>query len=415
MTFRLRKTRRLLWALLPIVSALAAPEGAEAQAPGAGPPAVGVVRVEEQPLTQTSEFLGRIQATDRVNIVARVSGFLEKRFFEEGSEVKKGESLYRIEQPPFKAEVDARRAVVDQLKAQLENAKLTLDRAKSLLGGPAGQQSAYDSALAQQRSFAAQVLGAQAQLQTAEINLGYTDIVAPITGKIGRTAITEGNYVTPSSGTLTTIVSQDPMYVVFPVAVRAVNELVARYATRGGFEAVRIKLRLPDGRIYEKEGEVNFVDNTVSTDTDTIILRGTIPNPQLTISKGVAIRTLSDGEFVRVILEGVQPVQAVAVPRAAVLTDQQGDYVFVIGADNKAELRRIELGQTTGATAFVLKGLTKGENIVVEGLQRVKPGQPVLPGPPAPQPGAQSNAAQPTSANGAPAAPATKKPDDGKR
>ncbi|MBT3071272.1 efflux RND transporter periplasmic adaptor subunit [Rhodomicrobium sp. Az07] len=414
MTFRLRKTRRLLWALLPIVSAFAAVEGAEAQAPAAGPPAVGVVRAEEQPLTQTSEFLGRIQATDRVNIVARVSGFLEKRFFDEGSDVKKGEPLYRIEQPPFKAEVDARRAVVDQLKAQLENAKLTLDRAKSLLGGPAGQQSAYDSALAQQRSFAAQVLGAQAQLQTAEINLGYTDIVAPITGKIGRTAITEGNYVTPNSGTLTTIVSQDPMYVVFPVAVRAVNELAARYAARGGFDAVRIKLRLPDGRIYEKEGEVNFVDNTVSTDTDTIIIRGTIPNPQINITKGVALRELSDGEFVRVILEGVQPVQAVAIPRAAVLTDQRGDYVFVVGADNKAELRRIELGQTTGTKAFVLKGLSAGENIVVEGLQRVKPGQPVLPGPPAPQPGAAQPAAPLTSA-GAPAAPSANKPDDGKR
>jgi len=406
LTFRLRKTRRLLWALLPIVSAFAAPEGAKAQAPNAGPPAVGVIRVEEQPLTQTNEFLGRIQATDRVNIVARVSGFLEKRFFEEGSDVKKGEPLYRIEQPPFKAEVDARRAVVDQLKAQLENAKLTLDRAKSLLGGPAGQQSAYDSALAQQRSFAAQVLGAQAQLQTAEINLGYTDIVAPISGKIGRSAITEGNYVTPSSTALTTIVSQDPMYVVFPVAVRAVNELAARYATRGGFDAVRIKLKLPDGRIYSQEGEVNFVDNTVSTDTDTIIMRGTIPNPQISITKGVALRELSDGEFVRVILEGVQPVRAIAVPRAAVLTDQQGDYVFVIGADNKAELRRIELGQTTGATAFVLKGLSKGENIVIEGLQRVKPGQPVLPGPPAPQPGAAQPAA---------AVPATNKPEDGKR
>ena len=349
-----------------------------------GPPAVEVVQAEEKPLTETSQFLGRIQAIDHVNIVARVTGFLDKRYFDEGAEVKAGDLLYRIEQPPFQADVEAKQAVVDQLKAQLENAKLTLDRAKSLLSTPAGQQSTYDAALASQRALAAQVLGAQAQLQQSQINLGYTEIRAPVTGKIGRTAITEGNVVGPTSGTLTTIVSQDPMYVVFPVAVRAVNALRARYAERGSLaDSLRIRIRLSDGRMYSQEGELNFIDNTVAPDTDTIIMRGSIPNPALAnlSTSGRPGRELFDSQFVTVFVEGVEPVKAVAVPRAAVLSDQQGEYVFVVGADNKAEIRRITLGQSTPSTAFILKGLKKGESVVLYGLQRVRPGQPVSPTP----------------------------------
>lgn len=348
-----------------------------------GPPAVEVVQAEEKPLTETSDFLGRIQAINRVNLVARVIGFLEKRYFDEGAEVKTGDLLYRIEQPPFQADVNAKQAVVDQLKAQLENAKLTLDRAKSLLATPAGQQSTYDSALAAQRSLAAQVFGAEAQLQQSQINLGYTEIRAPVAGKIGRTTITEGNVVGPTSGTLATIVSQDPMYVTFPVAVRTVNALRTRYAEQGLSTSIRIKIRLSDGRLYDQEGELNFIDNTVAPDTDTIILRGSIPNPLIT-TPGVINkprRELFDGQFVNVIVEGVEPVTAIAIPRAAVLSDQQGEYVFVVGADNKAEVRRITMGQSTPSTAFILKGLQKGENVVLNGLQRVRPGQPVSPSP----------------------------------
>jgi membrane fusion protein, multidrug efflux system len=380
--------RRVLFSVLIVTVSAGV---AMAQAPAAGPPAVGVVKAQSKPLTETSEFIGRIQAVGRVSIVARVTGFLEQRFFEEGAEVKKGDLLYRIEQPPFRADADAKRSVVDQLKAQLENARLTLERAKSLLGGPAGQQSTYDSALASQKSFEAQVLGAQAQLEQSQINLGYTEIRAPIDGKIGRTAITEGNVVGPSSGTLTTLVSQDPMYVTFPVSVRSVIELRERYAAKGGFKAVDIKVRLTDGRIYGQTGQLNFIDNTVALDTDTLILRGTIPNPPLPLpdQQQRPRRELFDGEFVTVILEGVQPVMALAIPRAAILSDQQGDFVYVVGADNKAEVRRIQLGQSTPSTAFILNGLKEGELVVLEGLQRVRPGQPVLPGPAAPQPAAQ--------------------------
>jgi len=221
---------------------------AEAQpAPGA-PPAVGVVRVERQQITQTDEFIGRIQAIGRVALVARVTGFLEKRLFVEGDEVKKDDLLYQLEQPPFQAQVDAGKAAVAQLEAQHRNADISLQRAQQLLGWDAGPQSNVDTALAAERGFAAQIGGAKAQLRIAEINLGYTEIRAPIDGKISSTSVTEGNVVSPTSGTLATIVSQDPMYVIFSISQRTALDLRARYAAKGGYAAVVIKVRLPDGR-----------------------------------------------------------------------------------------------------------------------------------------------------------------------
>src|ERR1700720_1449916 len=363
--------------------AVSGPSAARAQPAPNAPPAVGVVEAIKRPITETSEFLGRIEAVNRVNVVARVTAFLEKRLFNEGAEVKAGDELYRLERGPFEADLASKQAQVSQLQATLENAKLTTDRARTLLGGPAGQQSTYDAAIANQRSLEAQVQAAQAQVQSSQINLDYTDIRSPIDGKIGRTAVTEGNVVSPGSGVLTTIVSQDPMYVLFPVPVRAGLELRERYATRGGFSAVVIKIRLPDGRLYDQTGRLNFVDNTVAQSTDTFLVRGAIPNPTLhdPSTTGGPVRELTDGEFVTVMLEGVQPVEALAIPRAAVLSDQQGDYVFTVGADNKAEQRRIQLGQSTPTIAAVINGLTLGDQVIVEGLQRVRPGQPVSPGP----------------------------------
>src|SRR6201996_6673531 len=356
---------------------------AEAQLGPGGPPAVGVMDTVKRPITESSEFLGRIEATNRVAVVARVTAFLEKRDFVEGAEVKTGDLLYELERGPFQADLDAKKAQVAQLQATLVNAKLTTDRARTLLGGPAGQQSTYDAAIASQQSLEAQVQAAQAQVSLSQINLDYTEIHSPIDGKIGRTAVTEGNVVSPSSGTLTTIVSQDPMYVTFPVSVREALTLRERYATRGGFKAVIIKVRLPDGRTYQQTGQLNFVNNTIAQNTDTISLRGTIPNPTLHDpgTTGGAIRELTDGEFVTVNLEGVEPVEVLAIPRSAVLSDQQGDYVFIVGADNKAEQRRIKLGQSSSTIASVTSGLSEGEKVIVEGLQRVRPGQPVAPGP----------------------------------
>src|ERR1700738_5206944 len=354
-----------------------------AQPAASGPPAVGIVEATKRPITETSEFLGRIQGVNRVNVVARVTAFLEKRLFNEGDEIKKGDELYHLERGPFEADLASKKAQVAQLQATLENAKLTTERARILLSGPAGQQSTYDAALANQRSLEAQVQAAQAQVQSSQINLDYTDIRSPIDGKIGRTAVTEGNVVSPGSGVLTTIVSQDPMYVLFPVSVRAGLELRDRYATRGGFNAVVIKIRLPDGRLYGQTGQLNFVDNTVAQSTETISVRGAIPNPPLhdPSTTGGPVRALTDGEFVTVMLEGVQPVEVLAIPRSAVLSDQQGDFVFTVGADNKAEQRRIQLGQSTPTVAAVINGLSLGDKVIVEGLQQVRPGPPVAPGP----------------------------------
>jgi membrane fusion protein, multidrug efflux system len=358
---------------------------AEAQLGPAGPPAVGVMETVKRPITESNEFLGRIEATNRVNVVARVTAFLEKRAFVEGAEVKNGDLLYELERGPFEADLESKKAQVAQLQATLVNAKLTTDRARTLLGGPAGQQSTYDAALANQQSLEAQIQAAQAQVDLSQINLDYTLIHSPIDGKIGRTAVTEGNVVTPSSGVLTTIVSQDPMYVTFPVSVREGLELRDRYATRGGFNAVIIRVRLTDGRLYDQIGHLNFVNNTIAQNTDTITLRGTIPNPVLhetSVTGGTAtVRELTDNEFVTVLLEGVKPIEVLAIPRSAVLSDQQGDYVFVVGADNKAEQRRIKLGQSTSTIAAVIEGLSLGEKVIVEGLQKVRPGQPVAPGP----------------------------------
>jgi membrane fusion protein (multidrug efflux system) len=361
-----------------------APAGAQPAA--SEPPAVGIVEATKRPVTETSEFLGRIEAVSRVNVVARVTAFLEKRLFTEGAEIKTGDELYRLERGPFEADLASKQALVAQLQATLENAKLTTERARILLSGPAGQQSTYDAALANQRSLEAQVQSAQAQVQSSQINLDYTDISSPIDGKIGRTAVTEGNVVSPGSGVLTTIVSQDPMYVTFPISVREGLALRERYATQGGFKAVVIKIRLPDGRLYDQTGKLDFVNNTIAQSTDTFLVRGVIPNPTLhdPSTTGGAVRELTDGEFVTVMLEGVQPVEVLAIPRAAVLSDQQGDYVFTVGADNKAEQRRIQLGQSTPTVAAVISGLAVGEKVIVEGLQRVRPGQPVSPGPASP-------------------------------
>ncbi len=366
---------------LAMLIATAAP--AAAQAPAGGPPAVGVIKVSKHPVTETDRFVGRIQATAKVDVVARVTAFLESYDFKEGDEVKKGQLLYKLEQPPFQAAVEAEQGTIQQFQAQLANANVTLQRANTLLNTPAGQQSTVDTAKATQGNVQGQLLTAQAQLKTAQINLGYTTITSPIDGKIGRTNVTSGNVVSPSSGTLSTVVGQDPMYVVFPVSVLSVLELRDRYVPIGGFDAVRLRVVLPNGKTYGQTGKLNFVDNTVSSNTDTITLRGTIPNPVLPQQQGVStvVRDLYDGEFVTVLVEGAQPVDLLAIPQAAVLTDQQGSYVYVVGDDNKALRQTVQLGQAQPPEVSVISGLKEGQTIVVDGLQRVRVGQPVSPGP----------------------------------
>ncbi len=378
---------RVAGAFLAALAVLAATSSARAQGKPGGPPSVGVMKAAMKPITESTEFIGRIEAIGKVAIVARVTAFMEKVDFVDGAEVKKGDLLYELERPPFQADLEAKKAVADQFQAQLTNAKISEERASALLKTNAGAQATLDAATAAEKAFAAQLLGANASVQTSQINLDYTRILAPIDGKLGRTRITPGNVVSGSSGTLVTLVSQDPMYVSFPVAERTLLQLRDKYAGNGGFNAVTIKVRLPNGKIYGQAGKLNFVDNTVAVGTDTILLRGNIPNPVLNIPDSSGrIRELADNEFVTVMLEGVKPVEVLAIPRSAVLLDQSGEYVYVVGADNKAMRRDVKLGTSTPAVAAVTSGLKPGELIVTEGVQRVKNGAAVTPQLPTPPP-----------------------------
>jgi membrane fusion protein (multidrug efflux system) len=376
---RARRVSRIITAFLGLGLAVSAPDVASAQGtPGA--PAVGVVEVAKRSITEKSEFLGRIEAINRVNILARVTAFMEKRLFTEGAEVLTNDQLYLLERGPFQADLDAKKAQVVQLEATLANAKLTAERQHILLSGPAGVQANYDTAISNQKSLEAQVQAAEAQVNLSQINLDYTDIRSPIDGKVGRTAVTEGNVVSPMTGTLTTIVSQDPMHVSFPISVRQALALRERYAAKGIRDAVVIVLRLPDGRIYGQTGRLDFESNSITQTTDTLLLRGTIPNPPL-YSAPNPVRELTDGELVTVLLEGAEPVEVPAIPRAAVLSDQQGNYVLLVGPENKVEQRRIKVGQSTTTIASVVAGLSLGDKVIVDGIQRARPGQVVAPGP----------------------------------
>jgi membrane fusion protein (multidrug efflux system) len=349
---------------------------AGAQPAAAGPPAVGVVAAKIEPVYETSQYVGRILAEKTVHLVARVTGFLEQRLFRQGSDVAKNQLLYVIEQPPYQAVVAQSEAAVAEAEAQLSNASTTLNRQLQLLHTPAGQQSAVDNDRATQLSDAAKLASANAQLQTAQLNLGYTEIRAPIAGRIGISNISEGNVVGPSSGTLATIVSQDPMYVAFEMPVVDALRLNDRYRDEGGLAALGIRIVLPDGQTYGQTGKVDFMSNTVLASTDTILVRGTIPNPPLPgrATQGVSNRELTDGEFVTVILRGLKPEQAIVVPRQAVLNDQLGTYVLVVDAKSTVERRPVTLGQTTPATAVIASGVKAGDRVIVEGIQRVRPG-----------------------------------------
>jgi membrane fusion protein (multidrug efflux system) len=361
-----------------------------------GPPAVGVVKAALTPIYQTSEYVGRVQAVSKITLRARVTGLLEERDFKEGEEVKKGQKLFVIEQPPYQAAVLQAQGQVLQAESSLRNARQNLTRSQTLLNTPAGQRSTVESDQASAGQGQGAVLIAEAELQTAQINLGYTTIVSPIDGRIG-VSTDPGNVVAFTDAALATVVSEDPEYVLFPVSEVEASTLKSQYAGKGGLAALTVKLRLPDGTMYDKTGTIDFSDISVNSSTDTIDLRATVPNPPRadTASLG-GDRTLVDGGFVTVILQSKSPEQQVTVPRGAVLADQQGYYVFVLGAGNKAERRNITMGDSTALLAVVASGLKAGETVVVDGVQRVHPGAPVKPLPYTPPPAADAASAPAT-------------------
>jgi membrane fusion protein, multidrug efflux system len=331
------------------------------------PPAVSVTPVVSRQITETGDYIGRVTAIDKVDVVARVPGFIEERNFVEGQQVKKGDLLFRIEQATYKAAVDQQRATLAKAKATEVNAKLQLERGKELVKNQNIPQSTLDQRAADEAAAQASVLEAQAQLEQAEINLGYTEIRSPIDGRIGLAIFTVGNLVQPSSGKLATIVSQDPIYVIFQVSQRNILTYRQRVAQSSDKNAhVTVHIKLPNGSLYPHPGLTNFLDVQVDPTTDTVAIRAQVPNPEgLLIAGGVVGVTVERGA----------PRLALMVPQAAVLLDQAGRYVLTVGADKKVEQRRITTGVEQGRDVVVTDGLKEGELVIVEGVQKVRPGQ----------------------------------------
>lgn len=337
-----------------------------AHAQQAAAPVVGTVYAQRKPIARTADFVGRVAAIDSVQIRARVTGYLEAVLFKEGDFVKKGDPLYRIEQDQYQAAVVQAQGALDRSKAAKALAEIQLKRSTGLLAQRSIAAETVDQDRAADLRAQGQILSDQANLDLAKINLGYTAIVAPIAGKISKTNITAGNVVGPDSGSLTLIVSQDPMYVTFPVSQRDLLQ-VRLSGQEAEIRNVKVKIRFANGTTYDQVGKVNFIDVSVDRATDTVLARATMPNP-----KGI----LLDGQLVTVTVEAGTPQEEVVVPQAALIADQEGIYVFVVEG-GKAVVRRIKTGGEEGPDAVVSSGLKGGEQIIVQGLQSVRPGQPV--------------------------------------
>jgi membrane fusion protein (multidrug efflux system) len=340
------------------------------QQQAAAPIPVGVVKAEETAITQSLTFVGRVEAVNRVDVRARVTGYLEEVLFQEGALIKAGAPLYRIEHGLFQAAVEQAEGALERSKASKALTQIQLQRAQDLFERQAGTEVARDQAKAADDQADGAVKQDEANLATARINLGYTDILAAIDGKVSKTNVTKGNVVGADSGVLTVIVSVDPMYVTFPVSDR--DFLRARQAglRRGykDFTDFKVRIRFSDGSLYDQVGSINFVNVTVDRTTDTVLARATMPNPN-----GVLI----DGQLVTVEVDLAQPRDKVVVPQSALIADQGGLYVFVV-EDGKAAMRRVKTGGESGTGVIIDEGIKPGDLVIVDRLQTVHPGVAVL-------------------------------------
>jgi membrane fusion protein (multidrug efflux system) len=301
-----------------------------------------------------------------VEVKARVTGYLEEVLFKEGDLIKEGAPLYHIEKGLFQAAVGQAQGALERSKGAQVLTAIQLQRAQDLMDKQAGTVAARDQARAADEGAKGAVMQDEANLSTAEINLGYTDITSPIAGKVSKTNVTKGNVISPDNGVLTMIVSQDPMYVTFPVSQR--DFLSLQEAGRQlDISSFKVRIRFSDDSTYGEVGKLNFVDVTVDRATDTVLARATFPNP----SSG-----LIDGQLVRVTVEAGTPQEKVLVPQAALIADQEGIYVFVV-EDGKAAVRRLKTAGDNGTDVIVDQGLSGGEQVIVQGLQTVRPGAPV--------------------------------------
>ncbi len=335
---------------------------------GAPPPAVLVQPAELKPIADQAEFIGRAAAVDKVELRARVKGFLGPRKFKDGDMVKEGQVLFLIEPEPYQAAVDQKTAQRDAAKAALANADVQLHRAEELLRSKTGTQVTYDQRLSEQLQAKAQLEDASAQLRDAEIQLSYTQIKSPIDGRIGRASVSPGNIVSPDSGVLATVVSENPIRVLFSITQREL--LDARRDSTATVDALVVRLRLADGSLYKEKGKLDFIDVTADAKTDGQVVRAVFDNKD---------GLLTDGQTVRVIVEGEKIPTVVAVPQAAIAQDQSGPYLFVVNDKNVAEQKRVKTGVARDGLVAITEGLKAGEKVIVQGQQRVRPGMTVNP------------------------------------
>jgi membrane fusion protein (multidrug efflux system) len=363
MSERRRRAAAVVAACL-LVALASAPAAAQQGAP---PPAVLVQAAELTPIANQAEFIGRAAAVDKVELRARVKGFLGPRKFSDGDMVKKDQVVFTIEPETYQAAVDQKLAQRNAASAALTNAELQYKRAAELLRTSTGTQAVHDQRLSEQLQAKAQLDDANAQLRDAEIQLSYTEIKSPIDGRIGRAAVSPGNLVSPDSGVLATVASESPIRVLFPVTQRELLE-AKRSASTG--DPPQVRLKLADGSLYKETGKIDFIDITVDPKTDGQIVRATFDNKD---------NLLTDGQTVRVIIEDNKPQTVVTVPQQAVALDQTGPYLFTVDDKNVVHLQRIKAGTVRNGQLVITEGLKAGDKVVIQGQQRIRDGMTVAP------------------------------------
>lgn len=336
-------------------------------------PAVGYVVASEKDVTPKVSFAGRMEAVQRVDLHARVTGVLEEQAVADGSAVAKGDLLFMIEQPPFAARVQEADANLEAAKAQQENARVQWERAQQLAKRGNISQATVDERRADFLVAKAAVSQSEAALESASITYSYTEIRSPIDGRIGRSSVKIGNLVSPGTGVLATVVKNDPIYVTFNVSEKALlqfrrSERADKVSDSDSLNRLELRLQLSDQTVYERVGSLDFADVQVNTSTDTVALRGTFPNPD---------GLLLDGQYVQVAVQSKAPQSALVVPRAAVAVDQRGSFVLLVGDGDMVEQRVIELGDQFGSDVTVREGLKPGDRVIVNGMLKVRPGMKV--------------------------------------